>query len=74
VQDISFHSHHEDAMQRNRVSDSNVLMKGKKERGRERTGGLCSPRDILGTAQRETTSTDHRESSFHAGMSAAMGA
>ena len=41
MQDISFHSHQEDAMQRNRVSDSNVLMKGKKEGGREKVGSAA---------------------------------
>lgn len=33
---VSFHPHHEDVMQRNGVSDSSVLKKGKKERRRER--------------------------------------
>ena len=71
---VSFHPHHEDVMQRNGVSDSSVLKKGKKERRRERKGELCSPSGTPATAQRETAFIDHCESSLQAVMPAATGA
>ena len=44
LQDFSFHPHHEDVMQRNGVSDSNVLMKGKEEREEEGSAAQGMPR------------------------------